>query len=194
MQRFKGIAPYITAICICIFVSFPAVSQSVVLDEAYSAVLVRGNIPDIIRGAAIDVHPPLYYLILKVSQFFGGESLLKYRLVTAGGTYLNLLLLGATLIRKRWGCRVSILYILWFGLTYSTLEKTTFLRMYSWGAFFVTGAAIFLFLYYENGKKRDILLGAVMTLAAMYTHYYAVISVFLMWVILLLAVFLNLNP
>ena len=191
MKRFKGIAPYITAIFVCIFVSFPAVSQSVVLDEAYSAGLVRGNIPSIIHGAAIDVHPPLYYLILKVSRFFGGESLLKYRLVTAGGTYLNLLLLGATLIRKRWGCRVSILYILWFGLTYSTLEKTTFLRMYSWGAFFVTAAAIFLFLYYENGNRRDIFLGTVMTLAAMYTHYYAVISVFLMWVIMLFAIFLK---
>ena len=73
MKRFKGIAPYITAIFVCIFVSFPAVSQSVVLDEAYSAGLVRGNIPSIIHGAAIDVHPPLYYLILKVSRFFGGE-------------------------------------------------------------------------------------------------------------------------
>ncbi|MDE7045752.1 MAG: hypothetical protein K2O97_12205, partial [Acetatifactor sp.] len=81
---------------------------------------------------------------------------------------------------------VSVLYSLWFGMTYGTLEKSTFLRMYTWGAFFVTASALFLFFYYEKNRKRDILVGSIMTLAAMYTHYYAVISVFLMWVILLL--------
>lgn len=189
MKKFKVIIPYITAVVVCLFVSFPAVSKSIVLDEAYSVELVRGSVPGIIQGAAADVHPPFYYLILKASEFFGGESLLKYRLVTALGTYLNMFLLGAVLIRKRWGCRVSVLYILWFGLTYGTLEKTTFLRMYTWGAFFVTAAALFLLRFYEKNRKKDLAVGIAMTLAAMYTHYYAVISVFLMWAVLLFFVF-----
>lgn len=186
--KFKAAAPYIMAILIGLYVSFPAMTYSVVLDEAYSIGLVRGSFSGIIQGTAGDVHPPLYYLILKVFNFFGNESLLKYRIVTAMGTYLNLLLLGATVIRKRWGCRVSVLYILWFGLTYSTLFQSTNVRMYSWGAFFVTAAALFLFLYYENDRKREFLLGIVMSLAAMYTHYYALIAVFFIWLILLLAV------
>lgn len=191
MKKVKIAVPYVLAVLVSLFVSFPAVSNSVVLDEAYSIHLVRGSVSDIIRGAASDVHPPLYYLILKLAAFFGGESLFKYRIVTALGTYLNLLLVGATLVRRQWGCRVSVLYILWFGLTYGTLEKSTFVRMYSWGAFFVTAASVYLFLYYKNGRRRDILLGSVMTLAAMYTHYYAVMAVFFAWFFLLTAVFLK---
>jgi len=191
MKKMKTATPYMLAVLICLFVSFPAVSNSIVLDEAYTLVLLRGNVPDIIRGAASDVHPPLYYLILRLFNVFGDESLLKYRIVTAMGTYLNLLLVGATMVRKQWGCRVSTLYILWFGLTYGTLEKSTFVRMYSWGAFFVTAAAVLLFSFYKNGKKKDIMLGIAMTVAAMYTHYYAVITMFFAWLFLLLAVFIK---
>ncbi|MCM1090849.1 MAG: hypothetical protein NC092_10575 [Butyrivibrio sp.] len=188
MKKFKMTVPYILAILMSLFVAFPAISNSIVLDEAYSVYLVQGSVSDIIQGAAKDVHPPLYYLILKFFNLFGSESLFKYRLVTALGTWLNLLLIGATMVRKQWGCRTSVLYILWFSLTYGTLEKTTLIRMYSWGAFFVTAAAVFIFLYYQNDRKRDLILGAVMTLAAMYTHYYALIAVFFIWLFLLLIV------
>ena len=191
IAKFKAAVPYIMTILVSLYVSFPAVTYSVVLDEAYSIDLVRGSVSGIIQGAAVDVHPPLYYLILKVFNFLGNESLLKYRIVTAMGTYLNLFLLGATVVRKRWGCRVSVLYILWFGLTNSTLFLSTYVRMYSWGAFFVTATALFLFLYYENGRKREFLLGIVMSLAAMYIHYYALIAVFFIWLILLLAVLMK---
>ncbi len=191
MKEMKTATPYILAALICLFISFPAVSNSIVLDEAYTLWLIRGNVPDIIQGAASDVHPPLYYLLLKLFQIFGSESLFKYRIATALGTYLNLLLIGATLIRKQWGCRVSILYILWFGLTYGTLEKSTFIRMYSWGAFFVTAAAVLLYSYYKSNKKSDFIPGIIMTVAAMYTHYYAVITMFFIWLFLLSAAFIK---
>lgn len=191
MKKMKIATPYILALLICLFVSFPAVSNSIVLDEAYTLGLIRGSISEIIRGAASDVHPLLYYLILKLSDLFGSESLFKYRIVTAMGTYLNLLLVGATMVRKQWGCRVSVLYILWFGLTYGTLEKSTFVRMYSWGAFFVTSAAVLLYTYYKNNSSRNFLSGIVMTVAAMYTHYYAVITMFFVWLFLLAAVFIK---
>lgn len=191
MEKVKSIIPYIVAAFACLYVSFPAASGSVILDEAYTINLVRGNVSDIVRGAASDVHPPLYYLILKLSGLFGGESLFKYRIITTMGTCLNLLLAGATMIRKQWGRRVSVLYILWFGLTYSTLEKSTFVRMYSWGAFFVITAALLLFSYYKTDRRRNLVIGIVMTLAAMYTHYYALMAVFFVWLFLLLAVLIK---
>lgn len=190
-EKLKAAIPYILAIFVSIYVSFPAVSYNLRLDEAYSIDLVRGSISGIIRATSADVHPPLYYLILKVFNLWGNESLLKYKMATALGTYLNLILLGATVVRKRWGCRVSVLYILWFGLTYSTLDLTTFVRMYTWAAFFVTAATLFLFLYYENNRKRDLFFGIIMTLGAMYTHYYALIASFFIWLFLLMAVFVK---
>lgn len=188
MRKAKNFIPYIVAGIICFMVSVPVFSKSVVLDEAYSVVLSRGSLREIAAGAAMDVHPPLYYMILKVSSLLGGESLLKCRLVTALATYLNLLLIGATVIRKEWGNRAAVIYLLWFGFTYGTVEKTVFLRMYSWGALFVTAAALQAYFYYEKGGIRRLAAAAALTLAAMYTHYYALLAVFLIWVILFAAV------
>lgn len=188
LNKIRAVVPYLAAAAVCILVSLPAGSQSVVLDEAYSAILVRGNIGEIIKGAAADVHPPLYYLILKCSSFFGGESLTKYRLVTLAATWLNLFLLGAGIIRRHFGERVSLFYILWFGAAYATLDLSVYVRMYSWGAFFVTAAALSLYLYYKEGGMRRYVCAVTATLAAMYTHYYAVMAVFFLWLILLAAV------
>lgn len=187
LEKSKAAIPYLLAAIICLCISIPVFSQSVVLDEAYSITLVRKSVPGIIRGAAIDVHPPLYYLILKFSGLFGGESFVKYRIVTYLPVYLNLLVLGATFVRKRWGNRTAIFYLLWLGSVYCTFELSSLIRMYSWAVFFVTAAALHMFFYYECGKIRDYLLGILMTLAAMYTHYYAVLSVFLVWTMILAA-------
>lgn len=191
MDKVKKAVPYILAGLICLVDAIAVFSNSVELDEAYSIVLVRSSLQDIVRGAAKDVHPPLYYLILKIASFLGGESLLKYRLVTALATWLNLFLLGAGMIRRRWGMRVSVFYMLWFGINYCTLEKSVLVRMYSWGAFFVTAAALFVLAYYETGKIRNFILSVFLTIAAMYTHYYAVMAVFVIWIMLLTATLIN---
>ena len=185
MKKAKIFLPYLLAGILCLLITIPVSSNSVELDEAYSINLVRGSIGEIVKGAAADVHPPLYYLILKLSALFGGESLVKYRFVTALAAYLNLFLLGATIIRKYKGCRVAVLYILWFGVSYCTFERSVVVRMYSWAAFFVTAAALFAYGYYKKGKLRDYILAIAMTIAAMYTHYYAVMAVFFVWVLLL---------
>lgn len=185
MKKIKSAIPYILAGVIAVLVAIPVFSESITMDEAYSVLLVRRNPIEIVRGTAADVHPPLYYLILKLSALIGGESLLKYRVVTVLATWLNLFCLGAGMIRKRWGNRISVFYLFWFGLTYSTLDKSVLIRMYSWSAFFVMAAGLFAFAYYEKGKKKDYVMAILMTIAAMYTHYYAVMAVFTLWVILL---------
>ncbi len=191
MKKCKIVLPYAVAVVLCMVVSLPILSESVVLDEAYSITLVRGTVGEIIHGTAGDVHPPLYYLLLKLSAAAGGESLVKYRLVTALATYLNLLWLGAGLIRRRWGGTASVLYLLWYGASYCTVEMSTYVRMYSWGSFFVTATSLFLFAYYEKRRTRDLAMGTLLTLGAMYCHYYAAMAVFTAWLILLAVVLLR---
>lgn len=186
-RNMKNAILYIVACILCGCVAIPVFSENVVLDEAYTVNLVRGSIADIIAGAAGDVHPPLYYLILKLANLLFGENLQIYRFVTILGTWLNLLVLGATVIRRRWGNRVAIIYLLWFGTSFGTFTHTALLRMYTWGTFWVTAAGLMLYAYYEREKKSSLLFAVLLTLAAMYTHYYAVIAVFFMWLILLAA-------
>ena len=68
MNHVKKIVPYGLALIIAGVVALPVFSKSIIMDEAYSMLLVQGSIGEIISGTAIDVHPPLYYLILKVAQ------------------------------------------------------------------------------------------------------------------------------
>lgn len=184
MKTFKKVIPYIVALIICVIISIPITSDSIVLDEGYSITLVRGSMSEIVQGAAADEHPPLFHLILKVAEMIGGENLAVYRFVTVLATAINLLWLGATEIRRRWGDKISLFYILLFGLSYSTMERSTVVRMYSWGCLFVTAAVLFLYFYYENRRKKDFVLTVLFTLAAMYTHYYAAMAVFTTWALM----------
>lgn len=186
-DRSKIIIPYILAVIVLIITMIPVFSNSITQDEAFSVVLIRKPILEMLKSAAADVHPPLYYfMMLCVRFFFGGvESLTAYRFLSSVGTGLNLILLGATMIRKRWGTITACIYILFFGLSYYTIQYTVIVRMYSWGTFFVTLTALLALEFYEKEKTRYIALCGFFTLAAMYTHYYALLTVFLIWVCLL---------
>ena len=49
-----------------------SVQQTIWFDESYTAYLIRFDYTDIVRYTAVDVHPPLYYLLLKTwSLIFG---------------------------------------------------------------------------------------------------------------------------
>lgn len=185
-NRGKLIFIYAVAVILGFITLIPVFSKSITLDEAYTVRLVECNISEIVSGSASDVHPPLYYLILKALSFILGDSLAALRFATGIATLLNLLVLGATFIRKQFGCRVSLFYMLWFGLSYFTLEKTTLVRMYSWGCFFATAAVLFLFLYIKSKKRTEYISAILFTLAAMYTHYYGVMTVFAAWFICLI--------
>lgn len=181
------VIPYLIAVAVGICASLPVFSQSITQDEAFSVVLVRKGISGMIMGTAADVHPPLYYLMmLGVKLLLGGESLTAYRFLSLVGTWLNLLLVGATLVRKRWGTASASIYIMFFGLSYYTLQYSVIVRMYSWGTFFVTLTALLALRVYEQEKTRDLVFCAISTLLAMYTHYYALLTVFLVWLCLLM--------
>lgn len=182
---------YILAGAICLAFSVPVFSHSIVLDEAYSIVFARESPAGIVRATAADVHPPLYYFLLWFVRVLFGESIVKYRIITALAAYINLFWLGATLIRRHWGNGVAVFYLLWFGLTYCTFEKSMIIRMYPLGCLLVTAVVIYLFSLYESWQKKDYILSIVLTLAAMYTHYFAVMAVFAAWLILLGAVCLK---
>lgn len=181
-EKIKTIFLYLTALLFCILIALPACSQSINLDESYSVVIVRQTLPDMIRSVAKDVHPPFYYLFLWIYRVLFGESIIAYRWITLLATFLNLFVLGATWIRKTWGNATAFFYLLWFGGSACTLEKSLVIRMYPLGCFLVTAVLILLFRLYRNWSKKDFVTAIVLTIAAMYTHYFAVMAVFAAWI------------
>lgn len=69
----------------------------------------------------------------------------------------------------------------------SSLEENLEVRMYTWAMFFVTASGVYAFeAYLEPERKKNWIVLILSSLAAAYTHYFALISVAVVYVILFL--------
>lgn len=126
-------------------------SHNIWTDEAFTIQLLKKNLAGIIEGTAIDVHPPLYYLYLKLWITIFGNSLIAMKiasLLPMTGT----LILGATVVRKRFGDVTALFYILFLACIPCTMEFSVQVRMYSMAIFFVTVCSLAAYDVFMEGK------------------------------------------
>lgn len=106
-------------------------------DESYSAVLIERSIGGIIKTTANDVHPPLYYIVLKAWSALFGDTMPILRLSSVLFMLLAVLIIWRTLISekviKKWP--IFVLAIMLFGPF--TLRYGFEARMYAFGALLV---------------------------------------------------------
>lgn len=151
-------------------------------DEAFSALFMRYPFDEMIYRIGLDVHPPLYYLILRVWTFFAGESLLALRLLSIVFGILTVFMgyhfVKAALQNRRLALLAAfLLAINPFQIQYS-LEA----RMYTLGTFLVLWSSYFLVSalnsIQENRRTLNYWLAYGLTAAAgIYTHYYVFFSI-----------------
>jgi hypothetical protein len=147
------------------------------MDEAGTLIMVGRPLPELLRFAAADVHPPLYYLLLYAWQKLplGVDWAVQARMLSVGFA-----LLGTVALDCLWGSRFSPRTRL-TALTLWTLSPCLLLyarmcRSYSLQALWVILATAFLVRYLEKFSPRyGTLLGLTM-LGALYTHYAAGIA------------------
>lgn len=154
-------------------------------DEAYTwNIVTQNSLMGVISMQAIDNHPPLYFLMVKVATLLFGSTMLVFKMVSIMGGVATMAL-GATLVRKRWGVKAAIPFILTAGLGTQFGFYNLNLRMYSWMVFFVVAAALFSYeIVLED--KRNYWIGLVLvSLGALYTQYFAVVPLFLIYAYLL---------
>ena len=164
--------------------------KSMWFDEAYTLALVKQSIFNIINITSYDVHPPLYYLILKIMSFIFGEHIIVYRVISVLGIFL-LAGLGYTHIRKLFGNYVGIYYTFLLIFVPIMLEYSSEVRMYSWAAFFTTASSIYAYITYKTNAKKDWILLIFFSVCAAYTHYYALLGIMFVNLTLLIAVMLD---
>lgn len=156
-------------------------------DEAFTLQLLRENIGGIIDGTARDVHPPLYYLYAKLFKVVFGESLLVQKAAVIVPMTATLIL-GATVIRKDFGDRASVLFLLFLTCIPCSMEFSVQVRMYSLALLFVTACGIYAYRAFISGGKCNFAFFAVSGVAAAYTHYFAFVSVIIIAGMLFLAI------
>ncbi len=163
-----------------------AQSTDIWYDELFSMEFAGSSVSELVGLTARDVHPPLYYIILRFFLLvFDGvtaqEILAKMASIVP---FVVLLIYAITTVRKHFGMLTAGIFSFTIVSMPGLPEYTTEIRMYSYAMWFVTAALLHGFNlirdYRDSQKGWDIPNGLALWLysaAAAYTHYYAAVAV-----------------
>lgn len=113
---------------------FIGLQQSVWFDEAYSIILAKQSVAQLIHTTSLDTHPPLYYLLLKAWAGVFGWSELALRSLSVlmmGGAIAGAVLL----LRRHAGQRAAVIGLLLMAVSPFLLRYGFEIRMYSMALF-----------------------------------------------------------
>ncbi len=145
------------------------------MDEAYTLGMIRRSFSDIWKITALDVHPPLYYFLLKVFAMPFGNEILAGKLFSAVFTVITMVF-GGVQLKKLFNAKTGVIFAFLFTFFPFLVTYGVEIRMYALGGFFVFANAIYGYKAYINNSKKDWILFTVSGLCAAYTHYFALVS------------------
>lgn len=163
-------------------------------DEVFSLAMIDHSFSEMWIVTARDFHPPLSYFILKVLSWFvkpfSDGNLEIYRITSILG-YFCTLLLCIFPIRRLCGFRVSVVAMLLFMLMPVSFYIYSNFRMYAWASPLVLASFIYACDAFQNNTRWSWIKLTIFASAAMYTHYYALISTFVVYIVLFIAILLQ---
>ncbi|MDR1497723.1 MAG: glycosyltransferase family 39 protein [Puniceicoccales bacterium] len=151
---------------------FTSVDASVWLDEGFSLLTARLSWVEILETQALDVHPPLYFLLLKLFTLLFGESVFAVKLFSVVPMVLALSA-GWLFLSKEFSKKSGILFASCFFVLLPTAHYSVEMRMYSWALFFVMMTAISAWFAVRTDKVSWWVSFSVFLAVTAYTHHYA---------------------
>lgn len=187
-------------------------------DELFTVGMAEHSYGELISFTAKDVHPPLYYCIVKLILDLcklmspSADSIIVIKCVSVLPYYL-LSAYGLLFLRKKFGMFVTGLFLFCVLSMPQMSAYTVEMRMYGWALFFVTAAFFHAYeIVDKNGRGRYVIRRfrvrktehfflfhwnghfaalAFYGLAAAYTQYFACVAVIMVYVYLLLWFFVR---
>lgn len=191
-------------------------SSDIWYDELFTVGLAEHSYGELVRLTAADVHPPLYYCIVKLfadlCKLIVPEvgTIISVKLVSVL-PYFILMIYAVTFLRKRFGLFVGGMFLFCVTAMPQLPAYTVEMRMYGWALLFVTAALLHGYALTESyvncnsgsekigagvaastetAAGRHSLHGAAFVLyglAAAYTQYFACVAVVMVYLFVLLA-------
>ncbi len=174
-------------------------SNDIWYDELFTVGMAEHSYGELVRFTAADVHPPLYYCIVKLFA-----DLCKLAVPSAGTVipaklvsvmpYFILLAYAMTWIRRRWSAFAGGLFLFCVTAMPQLSAYTVEARMYGWALLFVTAAFLHVDGMLTAVKRMRSLHGAALVfygLAAAYTQYFACVAVVMVYLYLLLLLWMR---
>lgn len=154
---------------------------SIWFDEAFSAYITRFNFGEIMQYTAADVHPPLYYLVLKVWEMFFGTSDLAIRSLSVLFGCVAIVF-AFLLVKKLFGKKTAVISLLLLALLPILIRYSQEARMYTMTAAIAFSATYMLVRAGETKKRSDWAIYAILVAAGMLTHYFMALVWIAHWV------------
>ncbi|HEX9503182.1 MAG TPA: glycosyltransferase family 39 protein [Patescibacteria group bacterium] len=146
-------------------------------DEAFSALYIRYSWSEMMYRIGLDVHPPLYYWILRLWSYVFGSGLLSLRSLSILFGILTIYA-GFLFVRKAFNNeKLAIVAAFFLAINPFQIQYSLEARMYTLGTFLVLFSSFILLKALENNKLKYWLLYALLTAASLYTHYYLLFSI-----------------
>ena len=143
-----------------IFISLGAFHSNIWFDETYSAGLARHTFGEIWSIGGHDVHPILYYWMLRIVYLITGGSIIAYRIFSVIPSAI-LIILGYTHIRKDFGEKTGFIFSFLSAFLPEMAVYAVEIRMYSWAIIYLhyyglmaAGLINLILLVYLIIKKR----------------------------------------
>ena len=146
-------------------------SDDVWVDETFSLGLAQHNIKDLVSLTAQDVHPPLYYLILKIAMIIFPGSVTAAKIVSAIPVII-VLCISHIFFSKEFSCKYSIFFNLLLLSYYSVMQYAVEIRMYSWCLLFCMLCCICSYYIIQKGNLKYFLLYVLFAEFGAYSQYW----------------------
>ena len=158
------------------------------MDEYFTMTLATLPLSDIISITSWDVHPPVYYILVKavfkIAAMTGADLLSSLRILSMI-PYIIILAISAVKIRKDYGLFTAGLFAFSLAVMSEFFQHFLIIRMYSWAILFLLIAFL---AFKEIIETQDIKAWIVLTVFSVlcaYTHYFAAISAVCLYLTLL---------
>ncbi|MGN0367117.1 MAG: hypothetical protein ACI4E5_14455 [Suilimivivens sp.] len=177
-------------LCISVFLSF---SDDIWYDELFTMGLINQPFGKLISITARDVHPPLYFLIVKlfvsVTEIIGtGISQVAIAKLASVFPFLLCLIYAVTMVRRNFGMLTAGLFSFLLLSMPQITDYTVEIRMYGYALFFITAAMLHAYeLVQEKKSYVNWFALTFYALAACYTHYFACVAACMVYLYLLIA-------
>ncbi len=149
--------------------------QSIWFDEAYSIILAKKPVAELMAFTAVDTHPPFYYLLLKAWASLFGWTDVSLRLLSAVcmGAAAGI---GVLFVKRFFGLRAALMSLVLVVVSPFLLRYGFEVRMYALASLIGVAASYVLLLAVtaRQGRRQTLLyiVYAILLALGVYTLYY----------------------
>ncbi|MBQ0027232.1 MAG: hypothetical protein KBS96_01390 [Lachnospiraceae bacterium] len=184
VKKYMGIGLILASFAAIIMMISQTTTNDIWYDEVFSVDFARLKITDLIAMTARDVHPPLYYIYLKLITgifcgIFGDDCFVTVSKIASVLPWGVMVIIALTYIRKRWGYFVSGAFLFLITVMPQLGNYYVEIRMYSFALMLITICGLSVFSIIERDDNNIVSWGVfwVCGILTAYTQYYALIGV-----------------